>query len=91
MIGKLGESKLRAPGISRTVSCHLTVEIDDPNASEVADDEEARSFDVCEVVDVIERLLLSLVEVLPRGLHLDECLARDEGVDIALAPRRCTV
>lgn len=91
MIGKLGESKLRVPGISRTVRCLLTVEIDDPNASEVADDEEARSFDVREIVDVIECLLLRLIEILPRGLHLDERLARDEGVDIALMPRRRSV
>ena len=91
MIGKLGESKLRAPGIFRTVSCHLTVEIDDPDASEVADDEEARSLDVGEIVDVIESLLLGLVEILPRGLHLDERLARDEGVDIALTSRRRSV
>ena len=91
MIGKLGESKLRAPGISQTVRCLLTVEIDDPNASEVADDEEARSFDVREIVNVIERLLLGLVEILPRGLHFDECLAGDESVNVSLAPRRCTV
>ena len=91
VIGKLGESKLRAPGISRTVSCYLTVEIDDPNAAEVADDEETWSLDVSEVVDVIESLLLSPIEVLPRGLHLDECLAGDERVNVSLAPRRCAV
>ena len=91
MIGELGESKLCAPGISRTVSCQLTVEIDDPDASEVADDEEARSLNVGEIVDVIKSLLLGLVEILPRGLHLDERLARDEGVDIALTSRRRSV
>lgn len=91
MIGKLGESKLRAPGISRTISCHLTVEIDDADMTEVADDEEAWSFDVGEIVNVIERLLLRLVEILPRGLHLDERLARDEGVDVALTSRRRSV
>ena len=91
MIGKLGESKLRAPGVSRTVRCLLTVEIDDADATEVADDEEARSFDVREIVDVIERLLLGLVQVLTCGFHFDERFARDEGVDIPLTSRRRSV
>ena len=37
------------------------------------------------------RPLLGLVEILPRGLHLDERLARDEGIDIPLTSRRRSV
>ena len=91
MIGKLGETKLRAPSISRTVRCLVTVEIDDADATEVADDEEAWSFDVREIVDVIEGLLLGLVQVLTRGLHFDERFARDKGIDIPLTSRRRSV
>ena len=91
VIGKLGKFELRVPGISRTVRCLLTVEIDDADATEVADDEEAWSFDVREIVDVIERLLLGLVQVLTRGLHLDKRLTGDEGVDVSLPARRCAV
>ena len=53
------------------------VEIDDLDVAEVTDDQEARSLDVGEIVDVIERLLLGFVQVLTRGLHLDERLAGD--------------
>ena len=91
MIGELCELELRAPRFHVVSARHILVEIDDSDTVEVAHNQEARSFDVREIVDVIERLLLSLVQVLTRGLHLDERLARDEGVDIALTSRRRSV
>ena len=87
MIGELRKHELDVSRVLTVVvmSSGVPVEVDDTDSPKVADDEKAWDFGIRKVVDVIESLLLRPVEVLPRGLHLDERLARYESINVAVA------
>ena len=84
--GEEGEHVSAIPHLGQGELLHtlaFSVQIEQTEPAEVARDYPPRNLRVGQVVDVVERLLLSRDEIFAGGLHFDQRETRDQRVDVS--------